>query len=120
MTAARRTCEGLPRSRILRNRTLLRQIRAEGRRCSSRWITLFVQKPKMETAPATGEVAFMTPRKIGPATTRNRVRRRMREIYRRCLSAEVETARRLWIARPGSAQLSFAELKAAMLQLAAS
>lgn len=120
MTAPRRTGEKLPRSRILRNRSLLRRIRADGRRHSAHSITLFVQKPKMELPPGAGHVAFMTPKQIGSAATRNRLRRRMREIYRRYLAADGATTAQIWVARPDAAQLSFAELKAAMLKLSAS
>ena len=34
----------------------------------------------------TGTVAFLTPKRLGPATVRNQLRRRMREIYRRHLA----------------------------------
>lgn len=71
-----------------------------------------------ETAPSeTGTVAFLTPKRLGPATVRNRLRRRMREIYRRELARLEETAWLVWIARPSAVDLSFDELKLAMRAL---
>lgn len=118
--AARSADEKLPRSHILRSRTRLRQIRTDGRRFSNRWMTLFVQKPDPDKESGTEQVAFMTPKKIGPAVLRNKVRRRMREIYRRCLAGQMAGEQQIWAARAGAAELSFAELKAAMLKLVSS
>jgi ribonuclease P protein component len=65
----------------------------------------------------TGSVAFLTPKRLGAATVRNRLRRRMREIYRRELAQPRETAYLIWIARPPAVELSFDELKKSMMEL---
>ena len=64
-----------------------------------------------------------TGRRIGTAVVRNTVRRRIREIVRRCdalLRAPGEPASGrdiLIVARPASAQASFADLQASLLSL---
>ena len=65
----------------------------------------------------TGSVAFLTPKRLGAATVRNRLRRRMREIYRRELAQPQETAYLIWIARPPAVELSFDELRKCMTAL---
>ncbi len=67
--------------------------------------------------PETGEVAFLTPKRLGSATVRNRLRRRMREIYRRELALDQENSFLVWIARPSAIDLSFDELRQAMTAL---
>ncbi len=60
------------------------------------------------------EVAFLTPKRIGGAVIRNRLRRRMREIYRRTPGLHVGDVYLVWIARPAAAELPFEELRACM------
>ena len=62
----------------------------------------------------TGTVAFLTPKRLGAATVRNKLRRRMREIYRRNLAQEAGTVYLIWIARPPALELPFEELKKCM------
>ena len=63
------------------------------------------------------DVAFLTPKRIGGAVVRNRLRRRMREIYRRIPSVKGAPAFVVWIARPSAAGLSFDDLKTCMTAL---
>ncbi len=114
--AARR--ETLPRALILRRRAQLHKLRMNGRRRSNRWMTLFFQPQTIEPLNETACVAFLTPKKIGQAVTRNLLRRRMREIYRRHLKVSAKSTLQLWVARAEAAKLSFADLKEAMMQLA--
>jgi ribonuclease P protein component len=62
-------------------------------------------------------VAFLTPKKIGGAAVRNRLRRRMREIYRRSLGPAQPAFHLVWIARPAAADLPFEELRDCMTAL---
>jgi ribonuclease P protein component len=48
---------------------------------------------------------------------RNQLRRRMREIYRRCLAQPSEKAYLVWVARPPALELPFEELKKCMTAL---
>ena len=65
----------------------------------------------------TGTVAFLTPKRLGAATVRNKLRRRMREIYRRNLAQKSESTYLIWIARPPALELPFEELKKCMAAL---
>jgi len=110
--------ESLPRSRIIRRRSVFETARNKGRRVSSRHFILnFIARDALSAAE-TGSVAFLTPKRLGPATTRNKLRRRMREIYRRVLARPGEGSYLIWIARPPAVELSFDELKQAMSELA--
>jgi ribonuclease P protein component len=108
--------ESLPRARIIRRRGTFELTRNKGRRVSNRWMALnsFSRDPSDRA-----EVAFLTPKRLGPATVRNRLRRRMREIYRRHLAPPHEDAYRVWIARPPAVDLDFEALKKCMTDLGA-
>jgi len=70
-----------------------------------------------ETGAEAAEVAFLTPKRVGGAVIRNRLRRRMREIYRRALGPAPADLYLVWIARPTAAELPFAELRDCMAAL---
>ena len=73
-------------------------------------------KPRQDLDPAsssgTARFGFTVTRKIGPAVTRNRIRRRLREALR---ILPPGTARDGWdyvvVARPGTATIAFADLQ---------
>ena len=65
----------------------------------------------------TGTVAFLTPKRVGAATQRTQLRRRMREIYRRHLAQADENTYLVWVARPPALELPFEELKKCMTAL---
>jgi ribonuclease P protein component len=65
----------------------------------------------------TGTVAFLTPKRLGAATVRNNLRRRMREIYRRNLAELSGAVYLVWVARPPAVELPFEELKKCMKEL---
>jgi ribonuclease P protein component len=108
--------ESLSRVRVIRRRGIFELTRNQGRRVSNRWMALN-SFPRELSDPA--EVAFLTPKRLGPATVRNRLRRRMREIYRRHLVPPREKAYRIWIARPPAVDLDFEALKKCMADLGA-
>jgi ribonuclease P protein component len=66
-----------------------------------------------------GTVAFLTPKRVGAATKRTQLRRRMREIYRRHLAQPIERSYLIWVARPPALELPFEELKKCMAALRA-
>jgi ribonuclease P protein component len=113
--------ESLPRARIIRRRTVFDATRNKGRRVSNRYMALnFLPREAVKSgAPAgeTGSVAFLTPKRLGAATVRNKLRRRMREIYRRHLARPSEKAYLIWVGRPPALELPFEELKKCMAAL---
>ena len=110
------TSEKLPRARLIRRRAVFTAARERGRRITNRWMTLSVLPRDPADPPDRSEVAFLTPKRIGSAVIRNKLRRRMREIYRRTTGVRHD-AYLVWIARPAAADLPFAELKECMLTL---
>jgi ribonuclease P protein component len=115
--------QSLPRARIIRRRTVFDATRNQGRRVSNRWMALnFLPREALKSGdPAggtgTGTVAFLTPKRVGAATKRTQLRRRMREIYRRHIAQPDETVYLVWVARPPALELPFEELKKCMMAL---
>lgn len=110
--------QGLPRARIIRRRTIFDATRNKGRRLSNRFMALnFLRKEP--DGPDLGSVAFLTPKRLGAASKRTQLRRRMREIYRRHLAQPSDGAYLVWVARPPALELDFAELKECMAALRA-
>lgn len=109
--------EALPRSRVIRRRAVFDATRNRGRRVSNRFFALGYLSRDAIPPGETGTVAFLTPKRLGSATVRNRLRRRMREIYRRELARADETSYLVWIARPAALELDFEGLKRTMLTL---
>ena len=112
-----RQSETLPRSRIIRRRVVFDATRNQGRRVSNRFMALNFLRHDAVKSGETGTVAFLTPKRVGAATKRTQLRRRMREIYRRHLARPDETAYLVWVARPPALELPFEELKKCMAAL---
>ncbi len=109
--------ESLPRARIIRRRAVFDASRLKGRRVSNRFMALNFIARDAVTSGETGTVAFLTPKRLGAATIRNRLRRRMREIYRRHLAQPSEAVYLVWVARAPALELPFEELKKCMAAL---
>jgi ribonuclease P protein component len=109
--------QSLPRARIIRRRAVFDATRNQGRRVSNRFMALnFIARDAVKTGE-TGTVAFLTPKRVGAATKRTQLRRRMREIYRRYIAQPDEKAFLVWVARPSALELPFEELKKCMSEL---
>ncbi len=109
--------ESLPRARIIRRRTVFDATRLKGRRVTNRWMALnFIAHDAVKSGE-TGTVAFLTPKRVGAATKRTQLRRRMREIYRRYVARPDEKSYLVWVARPPALELPFEELKKCMSAL---
>jgi len=109
--------ESLPRARIIRRRAVFDATRNQGRRVSNRYMALnFLARDAVKSGES-GTVAFLTPKRLGAATKRTQLRRRMREIYRRNLARPAENFHLIWVARPPALELSFEELKKCMTEL---
>jgi ribonuclease P protein component len=109
--------ESLPRSRIIRRRGVFDVTRNKGRRVSNQWMALNYIAREAVQSGETGSVAFLTPKRVGAATKRTQLRRRMREIFRRHLARPEETAYLVWIAHPSAVELPFEELLKCMTAL---
>ena len=111
MNSSPAVSEGFSRDDRLRKRREFEECYASGVRVSGRHVQVFL-------LPAAGDSARLrlgisVPRRLGKAVARNRVRRRLREIFRR--GRAVFGARRVSVvvnARPSAAQASFQDLAA--------
>jgi ribonuclease P protein component len=105
--------EGFSRDDRLRQRREFEECYASGVRVSGRHVQVFL-------LPATGRSArvrlgISVPRRVGTAVTRNRVRRRLREIFRRTTRSRLSLSSTGPVslvvnARPSAAAASFSEL----------
>jgi ribonuclease P protein component len=89
---------------------------ALGRRGTARSTRLLVLRSLRTDGPET-RVGLSTPRSLGGAVQRNRVRRRLRELVRERRGAIGTGWDLLLIARPEAATASHAELRAALASL---
>jgi ribonuclease P protein component len=108
--AARRapSAEGLARDERLRRRAEFLRCYREGRRRGGRLATLFFVRNSL-SHPRLGVTAS---RKVGKAVVRQRLKRRVREIYRRWQKRSLLPALDLVVnLKPSAAQAEFAELR---------
>jgi ribonuclease P protein component len=101
--------EGFSRNDRLRQRREFEECYASGARVSGRHLQVFV-------LPAGGSAArtrlgISVPKRVGDSVVRNRVRRRLREIFRRTRASTFSTPVSLVVnARPSAATATFLEL----------
>jgi len=106
----------LPRSARLRRTDDIARVRQAGRRWQHPLITLFVDTQPQDLS-SVSRFAFAAGRHVGKATTRNRAKRRLREIVRRNLD-QIQPGRDcLFVARPATTTAEYGELEHAVLQL---
>jgi ribonuclease P protein component len=117
--------ETLARIEILRRRRDVTRVRRLGAKYGTRFLSLrcapHTDSPA-DNPPApvpSRRVAFLLPRGVGNAVERNRLKRRLREIYRR--NKDRFPAGQDLLIQPtlAAARLSFAELQEAISQVAA-
>ena len=107
--------QSLPRILRIRQGTEIRQILKNGRRFTGEHITLIhLTAPE---APGAARAGFLSPRRIGQATERNRARRRLRDLFRTHRAAFRAPTQILLMGRPSTATASFEALRADFLCL---
>jgi ribonuclease P protein component len=98
--------ESFPRKEGLRGKKNFERVYREGSVHQTRHIVLFCLKEDVDVRKA----AFVTSRKLGKAVTRNRVRRRFREAYRRIKSGLPDRVYLVFVGRKGIAELGWNSL----------
>jgi ribonuclease P protein component len=88
-----------------------------GRRHHHRLLSL-IELTRPQSYLEKGKVAFFTPKKVGKAHDRNRVRRQMKEVYRRRLQGLQPSQLWIWLAKPAATHSTFEDLHSAMERLA--
>jgi ribonuclease P protein component len=104
-----------PKSKRLTKTSEFDQVRKEGAKIRGSLVSIGVLRAG---AAKNFRAGFITSRKVGAATIRNRVRRRLREIVRR---NQQRLAGGIWvvtIASPRAARAGYAELEGEWLRLA--
>ncbi len=91
----------LPRSRILRSRLDFQRIKAEGKRQAGAYLVCNYMIRPGETRMA----GFIVPKACGNAVVRNRIKRRLRELYRHCQHQLPEHLQSVWIARKSCSEV---------------
>ena len=115
MTSGQAVRETFPRDDRLRKRRDFEECYASGIRVSGRHLQVFF-------LPSAGAVrlGLSVPRRVGTAPSRNRVRRRLREIFRRNRGAFQGRGGRLVVnVRPSAPAASFQELSGDFLSVIA-
>jgi len=104
----------LPKSRRLTRDSEFQRVRAEGQSLRSDLLTLaFV----LECGSAAPRAGVITSKRLGNAATRNRVRRRLREIFRKHQHGIAAGVWLVTIASPRAVHVSFAVLEDEWLRL---
>lgn len=73
--------QSFPKRLRLRKRAEFLRVQQRSRRFSGQWLH-FLYMPPASPEPLTGRVGFTVSKKVGKAPVRNRVRRRLRELFR--------------------------------------
>ena len=103
----------LPKRRILRNKQMFQKVYKEGRSLANRYLVLYV-------FPAIGlerKAGFAAGKKLGNAVTRNRMKRIMRESYRKNQALLKEEVWLLLVARKPAVSVKQPVMEKAFLDL---
>ena len=110
MNSGRAARETFSRRDRLRKRTEFEECYSGGVRVSGRHFQLFLRRRPREDPPAPARLGISVSKKVGNAVTRNRVKRRLRDIFRRSGVRPLEAVDIVVHARPSAATAPFAEL----------
>lgn len=103
-----------PKSARLRRSGEFKKVREQGRQAQGRFLRVGV----LDEADGSKSVGIVTSRRVGGAVTRNKIRRRLREILRECLPQISAGLRVVVVAKPAAAEAEFPALRAEWLLLA--
>ena len=104
-----------PRSARLTRASEFRQVKQDGKSFTGKYLVLAVLRQPGEPFVRAG---LVTSRRVGPAVVRNRVRRRLREVYRLNRSRICPGWWLVMIARVSASSASLAQLEQDWLRLA--
>ena len=105
--------ESFPKSERLTKKSEFEEIYGRGTRYSHRFFTLFV----MDNVEGPRKIGFTVGKRVGIAVVRNRVKRLMRETYRRNRSRFRADIRVVVVGRPGCGELRGEEFSKELAEL---
>jgi ribonuclease P protein component len=111
--------EGFPAVFRLRKRREFLRVQHGGQKHHTRHFLVFVSPPAATTdepsaAGAGVRLGITVTRKVGPAIVRNRIKRFVREAFRRKRSQFTAACEMVWVAKQSAATVRYAEVVAAM------
>lgn len=101
------------RKNNLRNNRDFRNVYDRGKSFANRYLVMFYIKNKMNV----NRVGFSVTKKLGKAVTRNKVKRRMKESYRKNSHKFKEGYDIVFLARGRASEASYGEIEKAILHL---
>jgi len=99
--------ESLPKNEILKSNNDFKKVIYSGRRIDKRFISVYYLK----ASPPARKVGFIVAKRIGKAHIRNKIKRRMREIYRKNRYRMADGAYFILRAKKGIDAVKFGELE---------
>jgi ribonuclease P protein component len=110
--------EGFPATVRLRKRREFLQIQGAGVKHHLRHFLVFVSTTATSSEPASARLGVTVTRKVGPSVVRNRIRRLVREVFRRKRDSFRAGCDMVWVAKQSAASVNYAEVEADMDALA--
>jgi len=99
--------QGLGRSKRLRKRSGFLTVQQCGQRFASRNLVLYAMLPTDGKSNKTARLGITVSKKVGTAVVRNRVKRWVRESYRKMMEPPAPGTDLVVIAKPGAAVASY-------------
>jgi ribonuclease P protein component len=99
----------LQRNLRLRQKSLYRQVFAQGRSFSGKYVVIYVSE-------GPSKFGFIASKKVGNAVTRNRAKRLMREVIRHHLQEFKDNVQIICIARASIKGVSYSQVENSFLQ----
>ncbi len=99
--------QGLSRGERLRKRSAFLAAQARGRRCAGRALVVYAMARTDEESPKRARLGITVSKKVGGAVVRNRVKRWVREGYRRLSGDKPSAVDVVVIAKPSAAASSY-------------
>lgn len=109
---------GFPATVRLRKRREFLQIQGAGVKHHLRHFLVFVSTTATPGEATTARLGVTVTRKVGPAVVRNRIRRLVREAFRRKRDSFAPGCDMVWVAKQSAVSVDYAEVAASMDALA--
>ncbi len=115
----RRLHQGLSRNERLRKRSEFLRAEEHGRRRSGRYLVVYAVPETADAPPRRARLGITASRKVGNAVVRNRVKRWVRESYRKLVAPPAATRDIVVIAKPSAAATTFHGIESELRRLLA-